>query len=614
MGNITVLEAGPRGGSVSSTLWVGSQQGLALLCVAEGCVDRWRFFAGDRWLSAGPRILSIAAAPDQSPGPSHVHSAGSTAAATAVPTPAAWVLTGPSGGLARLWSRRAVLADKAAVYTARTAALSRYRWVAAVGLREYGNQSDGAILRRDGDNDGLWTGMLVASQIFRFAATKSEEARTLAWHHFAAMEFLHNVTGTAGFIARTAVRCGDSHQGGDGTICPAGSPNSCGWVNSTACYAGVDNVTSVDSTSCCWQWKRDTSSDEVTGHFFTLLLAHELLSRTAAERVRVGRLLCATAAYLQDGGWVFVDPVTKRGTTWGYWDPAQLNGVPGKMDERGENSLEVLGYLAAAAKICDATSQPPGRFGAAFVAFVTEHAYDVNTVNAVVTAPPGLAFFDFRLAFMSYHNLVLAAPGLVVAPPTTATCRHGSASHAAAAPKGEGRRNADGVPAGIPLPPAAAARFRASLQASIRRYWDETGATVDGRNNRVAALDVVYNLMTGAAGLADPEWQLRRYPTELVDWPATNSHRRDIRLSADWASCPPALCGGSPVLEGVLPADEALARGSSDFLTEAAANSVDGGGGMVENAPNPWLLVYWMRRYYDVHPVRAMGCPTTGPV
>jgi hypothetical protein len=39
--------------------------------------------------------------------------------------------------------------------------------------------------------------------------------------------------------------------------------------------------------------------------------------------------------------------------------------------------------------------------------------------------------------------------------------------------------------------------------------------------------------------------------------------------------------------------------GSSDFVTEAAMNSVDGGGGFTENAPNAWLLGYWMARFHD---------------
>lgn len=573
--NITALQAGAHATAGATTLWIASEQGLALMCNGADCEDDWRFFAGDRWLAHGPGIVSLAAVGSPTaPGP----------AGPAMPS--AWVATASPGGLAHLVSRPETLEAKAAGYTRRVAALARYRWVAAVQLRRYGDRSAASLERHDGDNDGLWTGMLVAAQAFRFAATGSEEARALAWHHFAAVEFLHNVTGTPGFMARTAVRCGDQHQGGDGTICPPGSPNSCGWVNSSVCYAGVD-PNGAKPGQCCWRWKRDTSSDEVTGHFFTLLLVHELLARSATERARAARLLCATAAYLEDGAWLLVDPVTKRGTTWGYWDPAQLNGVPGKPGERGLNSLELLGYLAAAARVCPAGDGRTGRarFAKAFRGLVEEHRYDTNTVNALNTAPPGLAFFDFRLAFMAYHTLVMAAPDLVAANKTAR----------AASPHADPPL----------LPPNASALFRSRLHGSIRRYMGEAGATVDGRNNHVAALDMVHRLMIGAGELADPAWQLRRYPTELVDWPATNSRRRDIQLSPDWVSCPAAACGGGLVIEGVLPADEALTRGSSDFVTEAAGNSVDGGGGTVENAPNPWLLVYWMQRYYD----RVLGGP-----
>ena len=40
--------------------------------------------------------------------------------------------------------------------------------------------------------------------------------------------------------------------------------------------------------------------------------------------------------------------------------------------------------------------------------------------------------------------------------------------------------------------------------------------------------------------------------------------------------------------------------GSADFITEPGGHSVDGGGGKQENAPTPWLLAYWMRRYHEL--------------
>ena len=56
----------------------------------------------------------------------------------------------------------------------------------------------------------------------------------------------------------------------------------------------------------------------------------------------------------------------------------------------------------------DATSTPRGRFGVAFAGLVRDHRYDLNTIGSLLTSPQALAFFDFRLAFMSYHMLVMA--------------------------------------------------------------------------------------------------------------------------------------------------------------------------------------------------------------
>ena len=97
--------------------------------------------------------------------------------------------------MAQIRSYMSTLAAKAQLYTARAQVLARYRFIAAVGLRKYGDRSLDSLMKHDGDNDGLWTGMFVAAQAFRYAATRAEDARTLAWKYFSAVEFLHNVTG-----------------------------------------------------------------------------------------------------------------------------------------------------------------------------------------------------------------------------------------------------------------------------------------------------------------------------------------------------------------------------------------------------------------------------------
>jgi hypothetical protein len=46
------------------------------------------------------------------------------------------------------------------------------------------------------DNDGLWTSMYLASQIFRYAVTQDSEVKAQAWRHFEATELLNLVTGS----------------------------------------------------------------------------------------------------------------------------------------------------------------------------------------------------------------------------------------------------------------------------------------------------------------------------------------------------------------------------------------------------------------------------------
>ena len=421
VGNITSLVRGSEDG----TLWIGSAQGLALRC--EQCDDVWRFFGADRWLAEGDAVVAIAASPASTPalsggGATTASSSSSSSSSLSSSSkqavvsvlPSVWVASA-SHGLAHISSRETTLEAKAAEYMARVGALSRYRYVTSALLGRYGDPT--SLVLHDTDNDGLWTGMLVAAMAFRFAATQSDDARRLAWHHFAALEFLHNVTATAGvapgFMARAAVKCGEPHGGGDSGICPKGSPPGCGWVNSSVCYAGVDPP---GATDCCWTWKRDTSSDEVTGHIFAMFTVHELVAKSDVERARAAAPLCATVANIVDSGFILVDPVTGKGTSWGYWDPDQLNRVPGKPGERNENSLELLGYLAAAAKICDASASPRGRFGRAFASMVADHLYDANVINALATSPLSLATFDFRLAFMSFYTLAAAVPELSRAP------------------------------------------------------------------------------------------------------------------------------------------------------------------------------------------------------
>ena len=549
VGNISGLAVG--GDSTRPVLWISSTTGAVRYAPSDE-TDKWRFFSGDRWVvGLGTPVISLA-----------VDGSGGGGA---------WIAT-EAAGVAHIVARQTTFEAKAAAYLRHDVPrLDRYGWVAAAGLKAYGDSA--TTQPQDGDNDGLWTGMLVAALSLQYTLTRDETVRSMAWRHFSAVEFLHNVTRPAqGFIARSAVRCGEPHQFGDGTICPSGSPNTCGWVNSTQCYAGVD----TSSQECCWVWKRDTSSDEVDGHVFALSIAHDHLATTAAERVRIAEPMCRMVAHIVDAGFLLVDPITGRHTTWGYWDPATLNKVPNPKGDRGLNSLEILSYLASAARICDgneALSSPKGNkwktFGEAFVYLVRDHGYDRNMVNAFITSPNGIAFFDYRLAFLSYHTLLAGAPEITL-------------------------HNGSGKSAHIPLTAAEGKAFQRQFQSSLMRYWGDTASPIDGLEQRVPALSLVYEYATGKPGLADPSWQLRRYPdSPIINWPTNNSARLDVALDREWLRC-----AAKEVSTRVLPADEAFNARASDFLTEASTANCDGGGGNNGAAPNPWLLVYWLSQHY----------------
>ena len=541
VGNITSLH------STETELWIGTTQGLARmeLGIGDGPYSQWRFFAGDRWLPGNNNVTSLS-----------VSSTANGSVGSVV-----WVAT--DYGLASISIQQNKLSNKAEMYTKNIPIVSRHGWVAAGDLAKYGDVS--SIYLHAGDNDGLWTGMLVSGLIYQYALTKSKVAKDLAWKHYAAVEFLHNVTNTHGFIARTALMCNESHGGGDSGVCPKGSPNNCGWVNSSVCYNGVDKE---DQTNCCWTWKRDTSSDEVTGHFFTMLQAWMFLAENQSEKDRVAEKLCNTAEYLLDGNLQFIDPISKKGTSWGYWDPEQLNGVPGKPNERGENSLEVLGFLAAATKICGHNST---RFADTFASLVRDHQYDINVINAMATSPQSLAFFDFRLAFMSFHTLTIALPDLMLA-------------------------NGTGYDPIIPLTKEEQLLFRSRMHQSVERYWNDksTGGTVNAKNNWDAGMSLMYQRMIGKQGMSDPKWQLKRYPTDLTMWPNQNSKRWDITLVKDWLIYP----NNQLVVQESLPADEAF--GWADDMTEGSNGGVD----LITSetryqAPGPFLLIYWMQEYYE---------------
>ncbi len=92
-----------------------------------------------------------------------------------------------------------------------------------------------------------------------------------------------------------------------------------------------------------WRWKGDTSSDEVTSHFFAFHYYYDLVADDAEKR-RVAVLAKRIMDHIIDGGYVLRD-VDGEHTRWGVWAPERLNHDPEWQAERGINSVEILSYL-----------------------------------------------------------------------------------------------------------------------------------------------------------------------------------------------------------------------------------------------------------------------------
>jgi hypothetical protein len=225
-----------------------------------------------------------------------------------------WVRT--KTGVSHIQLLEMTLAEKASIFEARVAARhDRYGMTSDSHLTKAGDLSTNVL--ESSDNDGLWTAMYGAAECFRYAVTKDADTLARAKKAIEAVLFLEEVTGVPGLPARSYVKRGDPrpkdgvwHWTADGAI----------------------------------QWKGDTSSDEIVGHYFLLSIAYDLLD-DAALKERLRTAARRMMDYILEHGYNLID-VTGKPTTWGKWSPEYFAGK-GKSDS-ALNALELLSFLKVA--------------------------------------------------------------------------------------------------------------------------------------------------------------------------------------------------------------------------------------------------------------------------
>lgn len=338
--NTTCLEKG-----FNDDIWIGTKRGAVRMLK-----DDWHYFGADHWLP-GNEVNDIAVSKN-----------------------AVYVATNAGIGIIRY--EPYTLQKKAAYYERHLDEWGHKR----LGFIHTVYQKNGEWIREISDNDGGHTAPYLAAMCYKYAATGDKTARVEAVDAFKSLVWLNKITGKDGFIARaiwsaTGDKDERSRHGSGGL--PAR------W------YPTPDGK---------WYWKGDTSSDEVTAHFYAVSLFYDLVAE-GKDKEAAREHLRRMAAYIIDCGWTMHD-LDGKPTRWARWNPEYLLRPYGYVD-RGVNGLEALSYMEAAMA---ATGEEKFKNG---YADLIKWGYHTNTIRQKNVFPPeNIAPWDDNLAFQSYVTLL----------------------------------------------------------------------------------------------------------------------------------------------------------------------------------------------------------------
>ncbi|MCL2508728.1 MAG: hypothetical protein FWF05_06090 [Oscillospiraceae bacterium] len=225
------------------------------------------------------------------------------------------------------------------------------------------------------DNDGLWTAMYVAAQSFRFAVTGEAEAKEKARASMKAMLKLIDISGIEGFPARAYRRPGE-HGFGDGDI---------EW-----------HLTADENGEL--EWKGETSSDEMVGHYYAAAWYFDLVADDAEKR-EIADAIRKVTDHVLTHDYTLCD-TDGLPTTWANWDPLALNHDDTWVWERGINSLEMLAFLKVTAHLTG-----DKKYDDEYDMLVKKHHFALNVVTYKIDDNHS-CHIDDKLGFFSIHLLM----------------------------------------------------------------------------------------------------------------------------------------------------------------------------------------------------------------
>lgn len=200
------------------------------------------------------------------------------------------------------------------------------------------------------DNDGLWTGSYLISQAYRYAVTGEKEALDISRRSMKALLLLMKITGIPGFTARAIRRPGEKGYGN-------GNPE---W------HPAKDDVSELE-------WKGETSSDEMVGHFAAASTYFDFCA-DEAEKKEISEAICAIVDHILSHGYRLCD-TDGLPTTWANWSPDDLNRSDRWYWEHGVNAFEMLSFLKVAHHMSG-----DEKYNAEYLRLIEKEHYAVNSM------------------------------------------------------------------------------------------------------------------------------------------------------------------------------------------------------------------------------------------
>jgi len=286
------------------------------------------------------------------------------------------IWAGTEKGMSRITTSMTTLSAKADLYQKTTEAHHvRHGYVCGRGGIVNEDLTTGSV--HISDNDGLWTGCYAAAETFRYAVTGKKDALENARRSIRAMLYLTKISGIPGFTARAIRKPGEEGFGNGNREWDLTADGSC-------------------------EWKCETSSDEMVGHFLAFSLYYDLCADDA-EKKEIEAAVCGMADHMIRNDYKLVD---KDGlpTTWANWAPASLNHDNKWAEEKGINSLELLSFLKTAHHMSGKKI-----YDDEYRNLIQKHHYALNTIQHKICDGHG-CHIDDNLGFLSAITLLRLEP------------------------------------------------------------------------------------------------------------------------------------------------------------------------------------------------------------